>query len=92
MKRRRFELHNYSQDDLILKLLYDSYNKFAYLSGLFEPSHMQFEGNRMNDVGGEPSLYEMVAKAIQILQKDKDGSFLMVEGKLLLQHTGFWFL
>ena len=53
---------------------------------------MQFEGNRMNDVGGEPSLSEMVEKAIEILQKDKDGFFLMVEGKLLLQHTGFWFL
>ncbi|XP_071805917.1 alkaline phosphatase, tissue-nonspecific isozyme-like [Asterias amurensis] len=50
------------------------------LLGLFEPSHMQFEGNRMNDVGGEPSLSEMVEKAIEILQKDKDGFFLMVEG------------
>ncbi|XP_071805873.1 alkaline phosphatase, tissue-nonspecific isozyme-like [Asterias amurensis] len=34
----------------------------------------------MNDVGGEPSLSEMVKKAIEILQKDKDGFFLMVEG------------
>ncbi|XP_033642445.1 alkaline phosphatase, tissue-nonspecific isozyme-like [Asterias rubens] len=50
------------------------------LLGLFEPSHMQFEGNRMNDVGGEPSLSEMVEKAIEILQKDKDGFVLMVEG------------
>ncbi|XP_033642444.1 alkaline phosphatase, tissue-nonspecific isozyme-like [Asterias rubens] len=50
------------------------------LLGLFEPSHMQFEGNRMNDVGGEPSLSEMVEKAIEILQKDQDGFFLMVEG------------
>ncbi|XP_071805885.1 alkaline phosphatase-like [Asterias amurensis] len=50
------------------------------LLGLFEPSHMQFEGNRMNDVGGEPSLSEMVEKTIEILQKDKEGFFLMVEG------------
>ncbi|XP_071805913.1 intestinal-type alkaline phosphatase 1-like [Asterias amurensis] len=58
------------------------------LIGLFEPSHMQFKGNRMNDVGGEPSLSEMVEKVIEILQKDKDGFFLMVEDKLLLQQTG----
>ncbi|XP_071805880.1 alkaline phosphatase, germ cell type-like [Asterias amurensis] len=50
-----------------------SRNDGRNLIGLFEPSHMQFEGNRMNDVGGEPSLSEMVEKAIEILQKAKTG-------------------
>jgi len=47
---------------------------------LFEPSHMQFEADRSNDKGGEPSLSEMTAKAIDILRQDKDGFFLVVEG------------
>ncbi|XP_033642112.1 alkaline phosphatase, tissue-nonspecific isozyme-like [Asterias rubens] len=51
-----------------------------YLLGLFERSHMQFEVDRKDDAGGEPSVAEMVEKAIKILEKDKDGFFLMVEG------------
>ncbi|XP_070542772.1 alkaline phosphatase, tissue-nonspecific isozyme-like [Ptychodera flava] len=46
-----------------------------YLLGVFEPGHMQYEANRTN----EPSLEEMVEKAIRILKKDKDGFFLLVE-------------
>ena len=49
------------------------------LLGLFESSHMQWEADRARDVGGEPSLAEMTAKAIDILSQDKDGFFLMVE-------------
>lgn len=48
--------------------------------GLFEPSHMAFEADRMRDVAGEPSLSEMTARAIEILARDPDGFFLMVEG------------
>ncbi|RIL01801.1 MAG: alkaline phosphatase, partial [Proteobacteria bacterium] len=48
--------------------------------GLFEPSHMRFESERGDDVGGEPSLSEMTAKAIELLARDPDGFFLMVEG------------
>jgi alkaline phosphatase len=48
--------------------------------GLFEPSHMQFELNRNEDKGGEPSLSEMTSKAIKILKKNKNGFFLLVEG------------
>lgn len=49
--------------------------------GLFNESHMRYEMDRKNDVSGEPSLSEMTAKAIQLLEaKDKDkGYFLMVE-------------
>ncbi|MEQ3702529.1 alkaline phosphatase [Thalassolituus sp.] len=49
--------------------------------GLFNESHMRYEMDRKNDVSGEPSLSEMTAKAIQLLEaKDKNkGYFLMVE-------------
>lgn len=48
------------------------------LLGLFKMSHLSFEIDR--DSGREPSLAEMTKKAIEILSKDKDGFFLMVEG------------
>ena len=51
-----------------------------HLLGLFEPSHMKFDADRPGDPGGEPSLAEMTAKAIAILQKNPKGYFLMVEG------------
>lgn len=47
---------------------------------LFEPSHMKYEADRAGDAAGEPSLAEMTAKAIEILRRDRDGFFLMVEG------------
>ncbi len=49
------------------------------LFGLFNESHMQYEADRGNDVAGEPSLSEMTAKAIDILDNDTDGFFLTVE-------------
>ncbi len=48
--------------------------------GLFNPSHMRFEADRDNDIAGEPSLSEMTMKAIDLLEEDDDGFFLMVEG------------
>jgi alkaline phosphatase len=51
-----------------------------HLLGLFDPSHMEFEIDRSSDVGGEPSLSEMTAKAIEILSRNPRGFFLMVEG------------
>jgi len=48
--------------------------------GLFEPSHMQYEVDRAADRGGEPSLAEMTRFAIQRLQRNDKGFFLMVEG------------
>lgn len=56
--------------------------KTRHLLGLFERSHMEYEQDRPLDAGKEPSLAEMTAKAIEILQArggDK-GYFLMVEG------------
>tara|TARA_R110001632_G_scaffold189881_2_gene310429 strand:- start:8013 stop:9896 length:1884 start_codon:yes stop_codon:yes gene_type:complete len=47
--------------------------------GLFNESHMQYEADRENDVAGEPSVSQMTEKAIQILDNNDDGFFLMVE-------------
>jgi len=54
-------------------------------SGLFEYSHMQYDYERTDpnhERGGEPTLAEMTHKAIQILQKNPKGYFLLVEGKV----------
>lgn len=47
--------------------------------GLFESSHMEYEFDRNLDIGGEPSLSEMTAKAIRMLREGSNGYFLMVE-------------
>ncbi len=52
----------------------------THLLGLFERSHMEYEADRARDAGGEPSLAEMTAKAIDILARNPRGYFLMVEG------------
>jgi len=49
------------------------------LFGLFNESHMQYEADRANDVAGEPSLSEMTAKAIDILDNNANGFMLTVE-------------
>lgn len=51
-----------------------------HLLGLFERSHMKYEADRANDTAGEPSLSELTSKAIQVLQKNPKGFYLMVEG------------
>jgi alkaline phosphatase len=55
-------------------------SKVEHVLGLFEPSHMQYEHDRSKDKGGEPSLSEMTAKAIEMLSRNPKGFFLMVEG------------
>ncbi|UAA40088.1 alkaline phosphatase [Paraneptunicella aestuarii] len=47
--------------------------------GLFNESHMQYEADRANDIAGEPSLAEMTSKAIDVLDNNEQGFFLMVE-------------
>lgn len=49
------------------------------LFGLFNESHMQYEADRANDIAGEPSVAEMTGKAIDILDNNDKGFFLMVE-------------
>lgn len=56
-------------------------NTTDHLLGLFEPSHVHYEADRLaHDKAGEPSLTEMTTKAIDILKKNHNGYFLMVEG------------
>ena len=50
----------------------------APVLGLFTPGHMAYEIDR--DPAREPSLAEMMRKAIDLLKDDPDGFFLMVEG------------
>ncbi|KAK7097557.1 hypothetical protein V1264_004513 [Littorina saxatilis] len=49
-----------------------------FLLGLFSTSHMEYELKR--DPSKEPSLVDMVKKAIKLLSKDNRGFFLLVEG------------
>ncbi|WP_133469466.1 alkaline phosphatase [Paraglaciecola marina] len=50
-----------------------------HVFGLFNESHMQYEADRGNDIAGEPSISEMTETAINILDNNDDGFFLMVE-------------
>jgi alkaline phosphatase len=50
-----------------------------HLFGLFNESHMQYEADRHNDIAGEPSLRDMTSKAIDVLDNNAEGYFLMVE-------------
>ncbi len=54
-------------------------SKTDHLLGLFERSHMEYNVDRPSDIGGEPSLTEMTSKAIDVLKKNDNGYFLMVE-------------
>ncbi|QQY79554.1 alkaline phosphatase [Keratinibaculum paraultunense] len=58
----------------------DDLNKInkGKILGLFNLTHMNYEIDR--DKSKEPSLSEMTAKAIEILNNEKNGFFLMVEG------------
>ncbi len=48
--------------------------------GLFQPSHMQYELDREEDIAGEPSLAELTTAAITRLSQDESGYVLLVEG------------
>jgi alkaline phosphatase len=63
------------------KAQFDAVNpaRTNHLLGLFERSHMKYEADRANDTAGEPSLAEMTRKAIEVLQKNRRGYYLMVE-------------
>ncbi|WP_018691615.1 alkaline phosphatase [Algicola sagamiensis] len=54
-------------------------SKTNKLLGLFASSHMQYEADRANDKGSEPSLAEMTKKAIEILEKNDKGYVLIIE-------------
>ena len=48
--------------------------------GLFSPGMMAYEAQRGDDKWGEPSIAKMTELAIEILSKNPNGFFLMVEG------------
>lgn len=50
------------------------------LWGLFDDSHMEADIDRAMFADHQPSIAEMTRKAIEVLSKDEDGFFLMVEG------------
>ncbi len=50
------------------------------LLGLFAASHMAYELDRPQVRSQEPALADMAVKAVEILSRDPDGFFLMVEG------------
>ena len=57
--------------------------------GLFNGSHMEYEADRADDKGGEPSLAAMTEKALDILQQKDEGYFLYVEaGRVDHGHHG----
>lgn len=58
---------------------FDELPATGQILGLFAPSHMEFEADRAGDTGGEPSLAEMTAHAIDNLDSGS-GFFLVVEG------------
>jgi alkaline phosphatase len=62
--------------------------------GLFEASHMEYDANRGNDAGGEPSIAEMTAAAITRLSQSEEGFVLMIEGGRIdhAHHEGNAFL
>ncbi|MGH1470643.1 MAG: alkaline phosphatase [Cellvibrionaceae bacterium] len=54
-------------------------NTTEKILGLFNESHMQYEADRANDIAGEPSISELTSKAIDVLDNNRNGYFLMVE-------------
>jgi len=54
-------------------------NSTEHVLGLFNESHMQYEKDRLYDIAGEPSLTELTSKAIDILDNNEKGYFLVVE-------------
>ncbi|KAG5306441.1 PREDICTED: alkaline phosphatase isoform X1 [Acromyrmex echinatior] len=54
-----------------------------YLLGIFANGHIAMDWKRERDPKGQPSLEEMTVMALRILQKSKQGYFLMVEGGLI---------
>ena len=52
----------------------------AFVAGLFSDDHMDYEIDRDTSLEGEPGLGDMTRKAIQILQNNHNGFFLLVEG------------
>ncbi len=71
------------------KVAFDAYEpeKGDKVLGIFNPGHMQYELDRAKDTNGEPALWEMTEKALELLSKNRKGFFLMVEAARI-DHAG----
>ncbi|XP_015115927.1 alkaline phosphatase, tissue-nonspecific isozyme isoform X2 [Diachasma alloeum] len=54
-----------------------------YLMGIFANGHISMDWNRNTGPAGQPSLEEMTKMAVRVLQKEKKGFLLVVEGGLI---------
>ncbi|MBW2712669.1 MAG: alkaline phosphatase [Deltaproteobacteria bacterium] len=65
-----------------------------HLLGLFSVSNMEYAHRRETEAAEEPSLPQMTQAALQILERNERGYFLMVEGGRIdhAHHTGSAFL
>ncbi|MFB3117526.1 MAG: alkaline phosphatase [Myxococcota bacterium] len=52
----------------------------SHLLGLFAANHLRYEADRENDLPCQPSLTQMTLTALEILERNPLGYFLMVEG------------
>ena len=68
-------------DKICFKTYEINLNFIENYSGLFAPSHMEYEALRPSkNRTDEPSFLEMVEAAIKILSKNPKGFFLIAEG------------
>ncbi|KAL3859530.1 hypothetical protein ACJMK2_009746 [Sinanodonta woodiana] len=77
-KEARNKTHAYVWNNRQLDLI--PLDNTDYLLGLFEADHMQYELQRDSGPDGEPSLADMTQKAIEVLRRNDNGYFLLVEG------------
>ena len=82
-----FEQSGYNVVDNATQLKSIDASKTNKLLGLFHPSNMSVYYDRstknaeeLKTFTDQPNLWDMTQKAIDVLKKDKDGFFLMVEG------------
>ncbi|KAK3604591.1 hypothetical protein CHS0354_027445 [Potamilus streckersoni] len=77
-KEARNETHAYVWNKKQLDLI--NLNSTDYILGLFEADHMQYDIQRDTGPNGDPSLADMTQKAIEVLRRNDNGYFLLVEG------------
>ncbi|MEG1287673.1 MAG: alkaline phosphatase [Clostridium sp.] len=75
----KYRIANGGYDFIETKDAMDRYNGDK-LWGAFANADMDYDLDRDNTGNNQPSLSEMTSKSLEILNKDEDGFFLMIEG------------